>query len=393
MSEESTTSNEVVDTPLSTETPSPDKPVSMGDKIAAALDKHIQLDTTVDTEDKPGKNPNRKPQGDELAASKERGETEDGDSTDIDEGAEEEQAEQEKPERKRVAPPKHFTKEQKALFEEAPEGLKEFIKSREKELGGAANNLNSQLVQTKQKLEQYEQYQDVLKQADEDVRVLNVLLKQQGVNHEVSVKDHFDSLIKLHRGLMKDPVAAIEHLAKINNVDLKELVTGDRDLAYDKMQSQYAQKMAEMQATIDALKAQSQQANQQVTQQQQAQQLAQIQSQLSPYYEGVPQEYHQQIDVMAGARFDVLQAQNPSASPQELIKQSIEDAIYAIPELREQRQQALAEASRKAKQQRLQESKQMSFSPSATTAKAQGRPRRGLGDALSANLDKFYYGQ
>lgn len=274
--------------------------------------------------------------------------------------------------RGKAIPSRNLTKEEKEALDKAPDIIKQAFARREKELGNSANALNSKVGALEKELAATrEKVAPILQTAEEQARTVNALLKRAGQETSLKPEEYISKLIEVDKLSRENPLEYIVRFAKGNNVDLKELVTGDPSLAFDKEWNAQQVENARLQAELDYYRQQQEQQVQSQQQQQQQQTIDYVTSIANEYAQNLTAEEAEIFDSVSARIFQKLEAEaggNPDY--ERIIRQSFEQALAYIPSA----QQRKLEQERQAAASRVGRAASASYSPRAGTGAVQASP-------------------
>lgn len=245
----------------------------------------------------------------------------------------------------KVAPPQSWKAEVKAKWDSLPPEVQSYVAEREAEAHKQISTLGER-AKTADRLQEL------------------FAPHMERVPRDVSPAQYVDYLLAADAALSQDPVDFIRRVAQANNVDLNQFVTDPNALS-DPQSAQWEAKFKASQAKIEALERRLGEVGQTVIGREQAERAAREQQYQKTVDEFAADKSDWQ-DVMPymGALIEQHAKDNPTASPQEILKSAYEAAQWANPKTRQALQEA---AAKEAEAKRLEEAKQ-----AATRAKRAG---------------------
>lgn len=237
------------------------------------------------------------------------------------------QAATEKPATPAIKAPNSWSAEMKAKFDTLPPEVRDYVAKRESESHDAISRLGQFASQTKPIIDTLERHRHVFEH--------NGLSYEQGVERLLAVQNLLD----------RDPVTAIQQIAKAYRVDLAKIGAQDDgmnlppDPEMQGLRDHIAHLESQLQQVTGHLQGQARHAQQ--TQHNSMLGLIDAFARNNPDFEAVGPE------VMANLQ--VLKSLKPDASPQELLQEAYDRAIWANPETRSRSQERFmkdAEAKR-----------------------------------------------
>lgn len=191
----------------------------------------------------------------------------------------------------KIDPPYSWNKEQKKLFEELPNDVKEIISNREKEREKFLQKVSKGNANWEKNQEDFKSIKE-LEKLTEDRR-----LGLKGDDGEVpTVKEYFSRLAEIDKMSHKNPLKFVVDFAEMYNINLQELVAGNAENAFNTRAHENNVQKTESEIELRKLAAQNKQLVEYIQQQQQQQALAPIESVVVKFLESVDNEVYQDIE-------------------------------------------------------------------------------------------------
>lgn len=250
------------------------------------------------------------------------------------------EAQPEQPKAPEVPMPRSWAKEQAAIWEKADPEVKQYIAQREQDV-------HRYISQVGQQVKQFEPLRNVLEQNRQT-------FERNGTNYVEGIS----ALIQAQNVLDQNPINGIANLAQIYGVDLRAVVQqmyGGQDMGLppDPEVAQLKNELAQLRREQEYAKSQETARQRAIAEQQAEQQRMSFSQRIEQFAKDKPDFDEAAPEILANIQ--AIQQTSPGLSPDEVLQQAYDRAIWANPKTREAKLKAeetrrLQEAAKQAEQ-------------------------------------------